>query len=424
MSVTIKPRICANLIVNDNGESTVYEIHEEDIIRDLKYRKGTEEVTISGAVRVMNCSTTRATITQTCPPESYFHKLVNITSLIIDCSAEFDADLVTISVSDIIGIGEVERPDEAKQVVKIGVGPEYQTVDKVVESLEEGATLKLDKGEYEPAITVTKSVKIVGANDYPRNVAPTTAIATMDAESAPAAVEGTVMSGAIKVDNADAEVELRGLDLTNGCLIKVANAKSVKIINCYVSGLVGDVAKTMPFAFTGTTPCKIVIEGCFFGDWTENGSNKIYNLIDVYNAMADGSSISNNYFTAKSCAHNQVSLYGIEDNATIKCNGNVFEVAGGYRIGFKGAPKGTVEINDNVMSEYDPDPTYAGILTIQPYSTETTDFSGIAVNLNKNTVPEGNICYVYCGSADTQLTDAQLPKVTVNGEAYAVPVLH
>lgn len=423
MSVTIKPRICANLIVTENGKSTVHEIHEEDVIRDLKYRKGTEELTVSGAVRVMNCSTTRATITQTCPPESYFNKLVNITSLIIDCSSEFDADLVTVNVSDIISVGEVDRPDETKQVVTIGPGAQYQTIDKVMESLEEGATLKLAKGEYTPAVQVAKSVKIVGANDYPRNNV-ASEVAVMDAESAPAAVEDTVLSGAITVDGAEAEVELRGLTLTKNALVKVANAKSVKIINCYVEGLVGDIAKTMPFAFTGTTPCKIVIEGCFFGDYTENGANKIYNLIDVYNAMADGSSISNNYFTAKSCTHNQVSLYGIADGAEIKCNGNVFEIAGGYRIGFKGAAKGSIEISENAMGAYDPDPEYAGILCIQPYGTQTTDFSGINVVLDKNEVPEGNLCYVYCGSADTQLTEAQLPKVTVNGAAYTLPVLH
>ena len=30
MSVTIKPRICANLTVTENGKSTVHEIHESD----------------------------------------------------------------------------------------------------------------------------------------------------------------------------------------------------------------------------------------------------------------------------------------------------------------------------------------------------------------------------------------------------------
>lgn len=425
MSASIKPRICANLTIND-GVSKVFEIHENDIIHDLKYRKSGEEVTISGAIRVINVSTNKVTIAQTCPPESYFSKLVNITSMIIDCSTEFDADLVNIAVADIISIGSVERPDEAN-VVPVGVGPQYQTIDKIVDSVEAGATLKLAEGEYTPALNVTKSVTLVGPNDVPQNIVPVTFMARTAVAVDESSVTKAVLSGKISINNPEADVEIRGVTFSGNALVEVTAAKSVKLINCRFEGITADKAKThVVNLLTNTTPTLVVIEGNYFGDSIMTETFKCYNGLELTVPLADGSSISNNYWTEDHITHNQISVYGAENGATITISGNhAVKSANLIRLGIKDAPSCVINCNDNSYDTTDESDDYkwAGLLLVQPYGMQTTSFANCTIHIN-NTVhsDDKQIAYLYNGTNDMKFNDTNKPTIYVDGTVYDAPL--
>lgn len=166
---------------------------------------------------------------------------------------------------------------------------------------------------------------------------------------------------------------------------------------------------------------KIVFENNYFGD-----NDGIYNLMELNCSLADGSSISGNTFSEHSCTHNHINVYQVDDNATININNNVFaHSANGIRIGCKGAPKGvTINITGNRYDSTDTsdDGAWAGLFFIQPYGKQTTDMSGITINVSGNVNNSGieQLFYYYAGVNDAQLVaDRKLPVVKINGEAVS-----
>ena len=175
--------------------------------------------------------------------------------------------------------------------------------------------------------------------------------------------------------------------------------------------------KTMPISVATDAPIKMVIEGNTFGEENEHS----YNLIDVYGKLADGSSISNNDFKIGSCTHNSISLYNVEEGASVMINNNKNAA---IRIGFKGEPKCTVTCEGNSYVASD-DPDYDGLLLVQPYGTHTTSFAGMTLNINKTIKPAADtqLYYLYAGENDTKFTEENMPTIYVDGVLDENPII-
>lgn len=163
-----KANACCTLTVGTGDSAQEYRIHEGDMVTDLAYTRGQETYTVTGTVRVINATVHQSNYSQTCPPESYFHRLADIVSLIIDCSEQYDADLVTVTVGEITGIGSVseggdgEEGGEGDASVTVGPGPQYQALDAVIAAVDAGTTIKLEAGTYAPNLTIDKALTIDG----------------------------------------------------------------------------------------------------------------------------------------------------------------------------------------------------------------------------------------------------------------------
>lgn len=89
-------------------EHSVITVFEGDRVHNLRYLRGSLEYTISGIIRIINAKTMSCdTVPTTCMPEPYIDKYIDIQSIIIDISTEFNAKLVRIPVDDIIDIDYV-----------------------------------------------------------------------------------------------------------------------------------------------------------------------------------------------------------------------------------------------------------------------------------------------------------------------------
>lgn len=168
------------------------------------------------------------------------------------------------------------------------------------------------------------------------------------------------------------------------------------------------------------TATVLTIENCYFGNNEADGENYIYNLFECNMKLADGSSISNNYFAKSNCTHNAINIYDVEDDAVITISGNVFEYsANAIRFGAIGSPKCTINIVDNTYLATDETyPEYAGLLLIQPYGKQTESYEDVEINIRNTKEPEGyegQLYYIYCGENDTQLNVATRPSVYVDG---------
>lgn len=414
MAVTIKANACLILTIGDDSAKKEYRIHEGDIVTNLKYKRGDNEYTVTGAVRVINAAAKNSNYQQTCPPESYFAKIVQINSIIVDKSTEYDADLVTITTSEIVDIESVteEGDEESDSTISVGVGPQYQTLDTIVTAAEAGTKVKMAAGAYTPNLTINKSMTFVGPDDkvqLPDN----------------AVENAAVVSGTVTVSGEESEVEFRGLTFTENARIVASKAKVFKFVNCRMEGVTAAVAKTFPINLTGDSSTQVVIEGCYFGENPSNGSNNSYNAIEGTAKFADGSSVSNNYF-AKGCAtHNILNIYGADENAVININNNHCELSSNMvRVGIKGEPVCTINMDGNSYDETSDD-EYAGILLVQPYNKQTTTFANCTINLNNTTYPEGTqLVYAYSGANDTELTADNVPKLYVDGEPTEFVILH
>lgn len=376
----------------DSGKTM--NLFEGDIVRNVTYKENGETKTISGSVRVLNASTKNNVATSNeCPPEPYVHNHISMNSLIIDSSTAFDAELTRIPFSMIEDIETLERSGGA---AVIGVGGSYKSLTDVISTLPDGGTVELLAGTYSDNITLNKSIKIVSTS-------------------------GAVLTGQLSFSDSGStpvSVELDGLVLKGNSTIVMNNIAEFTMKNC-VFGDHDFTATARSIVSSGTAPLKLVVENNRFVKENEFS----YNIIEVSGSLTDGSRISNNIFDANCCTHNQISLYGVEEDATIKIEDNYcVRSANMVRLGFKGDPHCVVELNDNTYVETDADPLWAGLVLIQPFGTATTTFANMTVKINRTTKPEGQLCYLYNGAKDMQFNDTNKPTVMVDGVVVTVPV--
>lgn len=408
----VKARIGVELTFADE---TSVKINEGDIIRGLTYKNAQKETVVmdEGAVRVI-CANTKAQSAgpTDCPPEPYLHKYITPTMFVMDSSDENHAILTRINISDIVSVDSVIDLSEkvTEDAIIVGPGPEYKSLDQVLAEAADGAVIQLQAGEYTAPLNITKNVNIIGE-------------------------KGTVLSGPIVIENsapattaenADASeterlsVQIGNVTLTGDALIKVGAGVETFVLTDSTFGghnFTGD--KVMPIAITSEEPILLMIDGNTF----EDEDKASYNLIDVYGKLVDGSSISNNKFSAACCRHNCISLYNIEDDAEIRiCDNHADYSANMVRIGFKGTPKGTVYMERNSYDTTDENPAYQGLFLVQPYGDKTVSFAGTVIHVVDTTFPAGTqLGYIYASGKDTPWTDDNKPEIYVDGEKVDVP---
>ncbi len=412
----VKARIGVELTFDDN---TSVKINEGNIVRGMAYKNAQKETVVmdEGAVRVICASTKAQTAGPTdCPPEPYLHKYITPTMFVMDSSDENHAILTRINISDIVSIDSVIDLSEkvTEDAIVVGPGPEFKGLDQVVADAEDGAVIQLLPGEYSAPLVLNKNVNIIGE-------------------------KGTILSGPITIENntpatmaegADApaseterlSVQIGSVKLTGDALVKVgAGVESFVMTDCVFGGhnIPDDTTKVMPIALTSEEPTLVIIEGNTFEDEPKSS----YNLIDIYAQLTDGSSISNNEFSAKCCRHNCISLYGLDNDAEVKICENHAELSiNMVRIGFKGTPKGTVYMERNSYDATDETPEYQGLFLVQPYSDKTLSFAGVNIHVVDTTYPAGTqLGYIYASGKDTPWTDDNKPAIYVDGQKVEVP---
>lgn len=392
----------------DNGKT--FTLFEGDIVNNLSYKTSSGGVnTVTGAVRVIKgVTSSNASFTNTCPPEPYLYRTVAITGFVIDISSQYDAELVSVSTNM---IADLESVSSDPSEIVVGPGPEYATLDKVIENAESGSTITLAAGQYEAPLTINKSVTIKG-----NGVAELRGKIEIGSEAA------TLAEGDEKPS-----VHIEGVTLSDDATIKVAgNIASLTIKNSKFANHNLSV-KTMPIAITSavTEPMELTITGCEFGDQNSHS----YNLIDVY-APLSACDISGNTFSEECCTHNHVSLYGIDVGGVINLNNNKIAMSRNFvRIGFKGEPTGTVNMIGNAYDKTDESNNgeWAGLALVQPYNTQTTSFAGITINIDDtaNNTSCDQLIYLYAGASDTKFTEENKPIIKIDGidKTAEIPVL-
>lgn len=412
----VKARIGVELTFDDN---TSVKINEGNIVRGMAYKNAQKETVVmdEGAVRVICASTKAQTAGPTdCPPEPYLHKYITPTMFVMDSSDENHAILTRINISDIVSIDSVIDLSEkvTEDAIVVGPGPEFKGLDQVVADAEDGAVIQLLPGEYSAPLVLNKNVNIIGE-------------------------KGTILSGPITIENnapatmaegADApaseterlSVQIGSVKLTGDALVKVgAGVESFVMTDCVFGGhnIPDDTTKVMPIALTSEEPTLVIIEGNTFEDEPKSS----YNLIDIYAQLTDGSSISNNEFSVKCCRHNCISLYGLDNDAEVKICENHAELSiNMIRIGFKGAPKGTVYMERNSYDATDETPEYQGLFMVQPFGNKTETFAGVNIHVVDTTYPAGTqLGYIYASGKDTPWTDDNKPAIYVDGQKVEVP---
>ena len=422
MATSIIPGIHGTITIENGDSSQSYKIHEGDVINDLVYTVNGVRKTISGAVRVINAATRSVTINQTCPPEPYFDRIVSIASIIIDSSAVYDAELQQVNIADIVSIGSVVDAETANDpdadATVIGPGSEYKTIQETINGSEGDAKIKLAAGEYAQALNLTKSATIIGPLEGAQKPAAKTRAATVSTEA--------ILDGAVVVNNAEAEIEFRGVSFTGASLFTITTAKSVKFINCRFEGITATVAKTMMMKMDTNASCMFVIDGCYFGTPDPESTGKMYHITEPNGTLLNGSYFANNYFDLDCTIHNKLNFYKAEDGIEIAVENNYdAKSASMMRLGFQGAIVATVNIKNNTYDDTDVE-QWAGLCGMQPYNKVTTDMSKWTVNFegNVNNSQFPQITYMYFNATDMPYDETKLPKVFVDGEAYELPIIN
>ena len=135
-------------------------------------------------------------------------------------------------------------------------------------------------------------------------------------------------------------------------LIKVTTDGEFTLTNSEISNVTGTAYNLINIA----TPEKVIIENNTFGADTDDLEG-IYNLIEFSQAeneaIKDGTSISNNIFNAD-ISHNVISMFNIENNATITIEGNTFAYsANAMRLSNYYNTSATFNIFDNTVLDGD-----------------------------------------------------------------------
>ena len=350
-----------------------------------------------------------------------------------------EADLIAMRYDDALGLVALEmrvngKPREvaADKLVNVGstsdfVEP-YDFKDTTIADVPNGGTLTLTAGNFSAPIALTKSITIKGA----KAGTPATGSGRVTSEFVGNLTGETVLSGKI-TSTGEVDITLDGVALTGDAVLNIGNASSLTLKNCVIKGIVAPSNRDFLIRTSNGTPTKLVIEGCVFSKFSQVTGKNIYNLFELDCKLKDGSSISNNRFQSGCCNHNDICIYGADENATITIANNVWEKsANAIRIGTKGNPTYTAIFENNEYRSTDEDPAWAGLLLIQPYVKQTTSMLGTTIKINNTKRnDDGQLFYVYTGKNDLILDSTNAPTVFVDGEQvdifevyqnYGVPV--
>ena len=157
-------KVLPTLAITITIDSQKFAIKENDFIANLVYKTPSGTETISGNVRVIDVTTSQHSAgSDKCPPEPFFNLISKVAGIIIDKSKVHSASLSYIPIADIISIGSVETPDPNTVDYDIN-DPESEPFNEVVQSIEDGGTLKVSEGIIETPLEIEKSIKMKGAS--------------------------------------------------------------------------------------------------------------------------------------------------------------------------------------------------------------------------------------------------------------------
>lgn len=229
----------------------------------------------------------------------------------------------------------------------------------------------------------------------------------------------------VVVNAPGSDVVFDGCDFTGNAYIEVTAAKSVSLRNCRIYRLASQTSGNNYFmTFAKDIECKLVVERCFFGN-NPMDEGTLYNLIEGNLTVADGSSVSNNYFTMDCASHNDINFYAAAEGAAVKINDNVFEDGmGPVRLGMRYEPTCTFDISNNKILSLSGYPEYEGVVCVQPFAKQTTSFANCTITMNKNEHPANRYIYGYSGANDTMLDETTAPTVYIDGVKTDLEITH
>lgn len=367
-----------------DGTTNKFTLHEGDDIIGLEYLSDGKEKTINARLVAMKYN-----------------------------SSLIPTDLVLI-VNGKIEIIEVLRVKNiTSTVTPIMAGT---NISDAVKSATDGK-LSVDKGTFSDVLTLDKDIVIRGA----KAEIPATSKRVSKLENE------TVLTGSIKITNG-ANVTFDGVTFSKNALIDATGAANITIKNCILTDIIPNAPKAYLIKTGASDIGKVEITDCFIGKNQILDGKKIYNLFELQGTLKTGSVFSNIYFEEGCSNHNDINIYQVEDGAHIAIENNTWEFSNGIRVGIKGEPKCTIDVNNNRYMKTEEDPNYAGIMLIQPYGTATTSMANLVINFNDTVYDEAvegekyQIYYLYAGSKDMQFTESNVPTVYIDGVLDLQPV--
>lgn len=157
-------KVLPTLAITITIDSQKFVIKENDFIANLVYKTPSGTETISGNVRVIDVTTSQHSAgSDKCPPEPFFNLISKVSGIIIDKSKVHSASLSYIPIADIISISSVETPDPNTVNYDID-DPDSEPINDVIQSIEDGGTMKVSEGIIETPLDIEKSIKLKGAS--------------------------------------------------------------------------------------------------------------------------------------------------------------------------------------------------------------------------------------------------------------------
>ena len=153
---TAKTKIGITLTLDNSATVTIY---EGDLLSGVTYKDGSTTKFIENAtVRVINAITRNNTnVSNMCPPEPYVSKYVLSSSIVLDDSAKFDANIITVPISNIYNINRVND-----DVIAVSVnGKPYPSLSSAIHDATDGERIDVLVDIVEPDIVIPAGANVV-----------------------------------------------------------------------------------------------------------------------------------------------------------------------------------------------------------------------------------------------------------------------
>lgn len=270
-------------------------------------------------------------------------------------------------------------------------------VPDVINNATAGSNLNFTAGTVSEDLTVTKSLTFSGINagegQMNETVPPT---------------ELTTFTGVITINAPNSNVVFDGVDFTGDALIIVEAANSVTLKNSRVHDI-NSRASVNFIETSGNASVRVIIENNYI---TNNTS--INNFLNLKAPVGTSSVISKNNFATDACVGRAVAIFRTAPNAIIGINGNIFDTLT-VLLSTQGSGSATIAMNDNTVNMAGLTADERELMLAQPDGNNTTTFKNIKVLVNRSTLPTDKVVIGYCRTSDPQLTQADMPKVTIDG---------